>query len=74
MDAQSVFSAKPTYFVLERYNDAFVAEVKDFVDAVVNGAAVPVGGKDGLEPVRIAIAAKKSLQEGRPVKLSEIEA
>ncbi|MDO5132641.1 MAG: inositol 2-dehydrogenase [Eubacteriales bacterium] len=72
--AESVYSAKPTYFFLERYNDAFVAEVKDFVDAVVNGAPVPVGGKDGLEPVRIAIAAKKSLQEGRPVKLSEIEA
>ena len=72
--AETVCSAKPTYFFLERYNDAFVAEVKDFVNAVVNGAEVPVGGKDGLEPVRIALAAKKSLAEGRPVKLSEIEA
>ena len=71
--AESVRSAKPTYFFLERYNDAFVAEVKDFVNAVLNGAEIPVGGKDGLEPVRIAVAAKKSLQEGRPVKLSEIE-
>ena len=72
--AESVESAKPTYFFLERYNDAFVAEVKAFVDAVLNDKEVPVGGKDGLEPVRIAIAAKKSLKEGRPVKLSEIEA
>lgn len=72
--AETVESAKPTYFFLERYNDAFVAEVKDFVDAVQNGKDVPVGGKDGLEPVRIAMAAKKSLKEGRPVKLSEIEA
>ena len=69
-----VESAKPTWFFLERYNDAFVTEVKAFVDAVLNGKDVPVGGKDGLEPVRIAIAAKKSLDEGRPVKLSEIEA
>ena len=72
--AETVESAKPTYFFLERYNDAFVAEVKAFVDAVLNDKEVPVGGKDGLEPVRIAIAAKKSLKEGRPVKLSEIEA
>ena len=72
--ADSVESAKPTYFFLERYNDAFVEETKAFVDAVLNGAEIPVGGKDGLEPVRIAIAAKKSLMEGRPVKLSEIEA
>ena len=72
--AETVESAKPTYFFLERYNDAFVAEEKAFVDAVLGDKEVPVGGKDGLEPVRIAIAAKKSLKEGRPVKLSEIEA
>ncbi|MDO5455528.1 MAG: inositol 2-dehydrogenase [Eubacteriales bacterium] len=70
--AEGVESAKPTYFFLERYNDAFVAEVRDFIDAVVGGKEIPVGGKDGLEPVRIAIAAKKSLTEGRPVKLDEI--
>ena len=72
--AETVCSAKPTYFFLERYNDAFVAETKDFVNAVLNDAEVPVGGRDGLEPVRIAIAARKSLKEGRPVKLSEIGA
>ena len=71
--ADTVCSAKPTYFFLERYNDAFVEETKEFVKAVLDGADVPVTGKDGLEPVRIAIAAKKSLQEGRPVKLDEIE-
>ena len=70
--AENVESAKPTYFFLERYNDAFVAEVKDFIDAVMNDKETPVSGKDGLEPVRIAIAAKKSLQEGRPVKMDEI--
>lgn len=65
-------SAKPTWFFLQRYNDAFVAEVKDFVAAVLEDKDVPVTGADGLAPVKIAIAAKKSLVEGRPVKLSEI--
>ncbi|HIT14547.1 MAG TPA: inositol 2-dehydrogenase, partial [Candidatus Scatomonas merdigallinarum] len=69
-----VESAKPTWFFLERYNDAFVTEEKAFVDAIINNTETPVGAKDGLEPVRIAAAAKKSLKEGRPVKLSEIEA
>ena len=55
--AETVCSAKPTYFFLERYNDAFVAETKAFVDSCLNGAEIPVGGKDGLEPVRIAKAA-----------------
>lgn len=71
--AEGVSSAKPTWFFLERYNDAFIEEVKDFVDAVQNDKPVPVTGKDGLEPVRIAAAAGKSLREHRPVKLTEIE-
>lgn len=68
-----VKSAKPTWFFLERYNDAFIDEAKQFIDCVQNDKPVPVTGKDGLEPVRIAVAAGKSLKEGRPVKLSEIE-
>jgi hypothetical protein len=32
-----------------------------------------VSGSDGLESVRIAIAAKKSSQYNRPVKMEEIE-
>ena len=70
--ADGVISEKPKWFFLERYNDAFVQETKDFVDAVVNDKPVPVGGQDGLAPVLIAIAAKKSLDEGRSVKISEI--
>lgn len=33
----------------------------------------PVTGMDGLYPVLMAAAATKSLKEGRPVKISEIE-
>ena len=68
-----VKSAKPTWFFLERYNDAFIEEVKQFISSVQNDTPVLVNGKDGLEPVRIAFAAGKSLREGRPVKLSEVE-
>lgn len=70
--AEGVSSAKPTWFFLERYNDAFVAEEQAFADAVLNDTEVPVNGHDGLMPVAIAIAAKKSLDEGRAVKLSEV--
>ena len=73
LTGDTVESAKPTWFFLERYNDAFVTEVNDFVNAVRNNTEVPAGGKDGLESVRVAIACKKSLLEGRPVKLEEIE-
>ncbi|HIX14583.1 MAG TPA: inositol 2-dehydrogenase [Candidatus Hungatella pullicola] len=67
-----VTAEKPLYFFLERYMESFSREVSEFVDAVSNNTAVPVDINDGLQPVLIAKAAKKSLDEHRPVKLEEI--
>lgn len=69
-----IVSEKPLYFFLERYMQSFSQEMKEFVDAIVNDTEVPVNAMDGLKPVLIGLAAKKSLQEGRPVKISELEA
>ncbi|TCO70037.1 inositol 2-dehydrogenase [Marinisporobacter balticus] len=66
---EGVFSDKPKYFFLERYMDSFVDEMKDFMDAVLNDKPVPVTGIDGLKPVLIGVAAKKSVEEGRTIKL-----
>jgi myo-inositol 2-dehydrogenase/D-chiro-inositol 1-dehydrogenase len=70
--ADGVLCEKPTWFFLERYNNAFISEAQDFVDSILKGAPTPVGGKDGLMSVYIAIAADKSLRENRPVKLDEV--
>jgi len=72
-NADGVVSEKPLYFFLERYMDSFIAEMQDFIDAVINDSATPVTALDGRKPVVIAMAAKKSLDENRPVKLTEIE-
>jgi myo-inositol 2-dehydrogenase/D-chiro-inositol 1-dehydrogenase len=66
-----VISEKPKYFFLERYMDSFVQEMQDFFDAIVNNKETPVTGIDGLKPVLIGLAAKKSLEEGRPVKVGQ---
>lgn len=68
-----VCSEKPLYFFLERYMDSFAEEMKQFVNALINDTDPPVTGFDGLQSVRLGLAAKKSAAEGRPVKLSEIE-
>jgi len=67
-----VTSEKPLYFFLERYMQSFGEEVNQFVEAIVNDKDVPVNANDGLQPVLIGLAAKKSLEEKRPVKISEI--
>ncbi len=70
--SEGVKIEKPLWFFLERYNDAFIAESKEFVSAINENRNPSVGGNDGLMPVKIAMAAQKSLAEGRSVKLSEI--
>lgn len=67
-----VYSEKPLHFFLERYMDSFAEEMKQFVGALINDTETPVTGKDGLQPIKMGLAAKKSVEEGRPVKLSEI--
>jgi len=71
--SEGVYSDKPVWFFLERYNDAFIYEIQEFFKAIINDTEPPVTGIDGLRPVEIAMAAMKSLKEGRPVKLSEIK-
>jgi myo-inositol 2-dehydrogenase/D-chiro-inositol 1-dehydrogenase len=70
---EGVTAEKPLYFFLERYMQSFSDEICQFCEAIQNDTETPVGPRDGLEPVRIALAAKRSLDEGRPVKLSEIQ-
>lgn len=67
-----VVAEKPKYFFLERYMQSFADEISCFVDSVVNDKPTVVNGDDGLQPVLIALAAKKSMEEGRPVRISEV--
>ncbi|ULL18526.1 inositol 2-dehydrogenase [Paenibacillus sp. H1-7] len=62
----------PKYFFLERYHDSYIEETRWFIDCILNGQPVPVDGHDALQAEKIAFAAKQSLLEGRPVKVSEI--
>ena len=71
-NSDGVHSAKPLYFFLERYAESFVAELREFVGCVRGNTPPPVTGADGRAPVLIAIAATRSYQEGRPVRLAEI--
>ncbi len=71
-NCDGVTAEKPLLFFLERYMQAYVNEISQFIDCIVNDKEVPVGIDDGLQSVVIGVAAKKSLQEGRPVKLEEI--
>ncbi len=68
--ADGVSKEKPLYFFLERYNEAFIEEEKSFVSSCLNDTDTLVGAFDGLQPVLIGLAAKKSCEMGGvPVKI-----
>ena len=72
-NSQGVTGEKPLFFFLERYMESFAEEMRQFVDACENGTEVPVGIHAGMQSVKIGLAAKKSVEEHRPVKMSEMD-
>ncbi|MEA3008255.1 MAG: scyllo-inositol 2-dehydrogenase, partial [Acidobacteriaceae bacterium] len=51
---------------LTRFREAYLAEVIDFVDTILNDHAPLVTGEDGLRAVEIAVAAEKSYKTAVP--------
>lgn len=73
IDENGSVTDKPLYFFLERYMQSFTDEMTQFIDCVINDKPTQTTVYDGLEALRLGLAAKKSVAEHRPVKLSEIE-
>lgn len=59
-------------FFMTRYIAAYAAEITAFVDMIANKTAAIPSGRDGLESLKVAEAALKSVKLERAVKLSEI--
>ena len=65
--------ALPPFSFVERYREAYIIEMQEFVKAMLEDKTPAVTGWDGRMPVLMGYAAKKSYEENRPVELSEID-
>ncbi len=70
---EGIHSALPLNFFLDRYISSYINEMQEFIDCIQNGRPPPVSGEDGRIAVVMALAAKKSYEENRPVQLSELD-
>jgi scyllo-inositol 2-dehydrogenase (NAD+) len=59
-------------YLLERFGDAYRAELQHFADCLRAGQPPSVGGVDALAACEIGVAATRACQTGRPVTLAEI--
>lgn len=60
-------------YFMERFGEAYAAEIRDFVSCLVDNRPPSVTGLDARKATAIGIAATVSLDECRPVQLCEIE-
>lgn len=57
---------------LERFGDAYRDELRAFLRVARGAMMSPCTGRDGLEAMRVAVGATRSLREHRPVRLAEV--
>jgi myo-inositol 2-dehydrogenase / D-chiro-inositol 1-dehydrogenase len=65
--AENVQRNLPYHFFLDRYQEAYLEETRQFVQCLLRGAPSPATGRDGKIAVLMGIAAGQSLREQRPV-------
>ncbi|MGC1329539.1 inositol 2-dehydrogenase [Pseudomonas sp.] len=56
-------------FFLERYQQAYKAELDAYIDALAHGKPLPTSVQDGLKALQLADAAVESVKTGRAVRL-----
>lgn len=70
--AQSVSRDLPLNFFMDRYEQSFVAEMESFSTSILEGRQTAVPGIDGRITTVMALAARRSYDERRPVKIEEV--
>ena len=66
---KNVYTDLPLNFFMQRYTESFALELEAFVKAVLEDKPTPVSGADSRVPVVMALAARKSFDEHRPVRI-----
>ena len=59
-------------YFMERFRDAYTTQLQNFAENVLNGRTPPITIEDGLEALRIGVAATRAQESGRTVVVSEI--
>jgi scyllo-inositol 2-dehydrogenase (NAD+) len=57
-------------YFLSAFADAYLAEIRDFVDSILNGRPPRVTGEDGLRALEIAVAAENAHRRSKPMPVA----
>jgi scyllo-inositol 2-dehydrogenase (NAD+) len=59
---------------VERFRDAYTLQLEDFATNVLDDRPAPITATDGLEALRIAVAATRARESGQPIAVSHVTA
>jgi inositol 2-dehydrogenase len=59
-------------YFMERFAGAYTAQLANFVDNVLDGRPAPVTINDGMQAMRIAVAATRAYETRKPVRLADL--
>ena len=61
-------------YFMERFENAYLAQIQNFAEHVRKGLPPFITAEDAMAALAISVAANRSLREGRPVDVEELEA
>jgi inositol 2-dehydrogenase len=61
-------------YFMERFRDAYTTQLQNFAQNVIHGRPAPITIEDGLEALRIGVAATRAQHSGTTVNVSEVDA
>lgn len=59
-------------YFMERFRDAYTVQLQNFADNVLQERPAPITVDDGVEALRVALAATKARETGQPVEVGTI--
>jgi inositol 2-dehydrogenase len=60
-------------YFMERFRDAYTTQLQNFAQNVLNDRTPPISIEDGLEALRIGVAATRARETGAPVNVADIK-
>lgn len=61
-------------YFMERFRDAYTVQLENFAENVLQGRPAPITVDDGVEALRVALAATRARETGQPVEVATIGA
>ena len=60
-------------YFMERFRDAYTLQLQNFAQNVMQGRSAPITIEDGLEALRVGVAATRAQQGGSPVAVADVK-